>query len=254
MQDPFPTPPPSVPRLVLFSGIGIGPGLYEAQRSLPARVGAPGWIDPVADESLGTYARRMAEAIPPGTELDPLYLGGVSFGGMIALEAARVLNPRGVFLIGSCYSHRQLSAPVRLVGRLVPTMTPAMVALALLPAPMMLRFVGRPDRRQRAQLVRLVRAPHLEQIIWGGRAIMEWEFQGVPDFPVHQIHGDRDHVVPLAAVRPDAVVPGGGHVINVTHPEAVNAFVASKMGVRHTAAPSDPSWRPARTRRAAHAR
>jgi pimeloyl-ACP methyl ester carboxylesterase len=221
-----------LPRLVLFSGIGIGPQLYRPQRALPARVITPRWIDARAGESLAQYARRMAADVEPGRAEAPLYLGGVSFGGMIALEAARVLNPRGVFLIGSCYSHRQLAPPVRLVGRLVPHMPPALVALSLLPAPLMFRVVGRPDRRQRRVLLDLVRHPNVPQIRWGARAIMGWEFAGPPPFPVHQIHGGDDVIVPLAGVRPDVVVPGAGHIVNLTHADVVNRFLIERMGLR----------------------
>lgn len=220
-----------LPRLVLFSGIGIGPQLYGPQRGLPARVITPEWIDARQGESLAQYARRMAADIEPGRADAPLYLGGVSFGGMIALEAARVLSPRGVFLIGSCHSHRQLSLPVRLVGRLVPHMPPALIALSLLPAPLMFRVVGRPDRSQRKVLLDLVRHPNVPQIHWGARAIMEWEFAGAPEFPVHQIHGGDDLIVPLSMVRPDVVVPGAGHIVNLTHAEAVNRFLLDRMAL-----------------------
>jgi pimeloyl-ACP methyl ester carboxylesterase len=227
-----------LPRLVLFSGIGIGPQLYGPQRVLPVRVITPEWIDARDGETLAQYARRMAADVEPGWADAPLYLGGVSFGGMIALEAARVLNPQGVFLIGSCYSHRHLSAPVRLVGRMVPHMPPAMIALSLMPAPLMFRVVGRPDRRQRQVLMDLVRQPNVPQIRWGARAIMEWEFAGPPPFPVHQIHGGDDYIVPVSGVRPGLVVPGAGHVVNLTHAEVVNRFLVERMGLR-AARPTD---------------
>jgi pimeloyl-ACP methyl ester carboxylesterase len=228
--DPAGAAPP--PRLVLFTGIGIGPELYAPQRALPARVITPGWVDPVDHESLAEYARRMARVIEPDRPGDRLYLGGVSFGGMIALEAARVLRPSGVFLIGSCFSHRQLSPPVRMVGRLVPALPPTVIASSLRLAPLMFRLVGRPNRAQRQILLDVVRHPNIRQIRWGGRAILNWEFADVPDFPVHSIHGDRDHIVPLSSVRPDVVVRGAGHIVNLTHPHVVNRFLAERMGLR----------------------
>ena len=35
--------------------------------------------------------------------------------------------------------------------------------------------------------------------------------------------------MPPDRVRPDAVVPGAGHALNITHPAAVNDFIASRM-------------------------
>ena len=43
--------------------------------------------------------------------------------------------------------------------------------------------------------------------------------------PICHIHGDRDRLIPLHRVRPDHVVPGAGHLLNLTHGEAVNAFL-----------------------------
>ena len=49
---------------------------------------------------------------------------------------------------------------------------------------------------------------------------------------VHHIHGDRDRMMPLRRVRPDHVVRGGGHLINLTHADEVNAYMAEKIRSR----------------------
>jgi pimeloyl-ACP methyl ester carboxylesterase len=44
--------------------------------------------------------------------------------------------------------------------------------------------------------------------------------------PVHHLHGDRDRLIPVHRVKPDHVVAGAGHLLNITHPDAVNDFIA----------------------------
>lgn len=44
--------------------------------------------------------------------------------------------------------------------------------------------------------------------------------------PIHHVHGDRDRLIPVHRVRPDRVIAGAGHLLNITHPEAVNDFIA----------------------------
>src|SRR5207248_9237015 len=90
----------TLPRLVLFSGLGVDETLFAPQRSLPARIEVVPWVSVDGSGSLSDYARRLAATIAPAAD-GPLYLGGVSFGAMLALEAASVLRPRprGVFLI-----------------------------------------------------------------------------------------------------------------------------------------------------------
>src|SRR5213076_2537842 len=90
--------PPEAPRLVLFPGLGADGRLFEPQREAFPHLKVPQWLEPRLRESLSEYGRRMAEGVveEPGV---PVYLGGASFGGAVALEVARHVRPRAVFLI-----------------------------------------------------------------------------------------------------------------------------------------------------------
>jgi pimeloyl-ACP methyl ester carboxylesterase len=221
-------------RLALFSGLGIGPELYEPQMSLPARTRARvervPWLPTQRGEGLRSYAHRLASTIEP---TGPLYLGGVSFGAMLALEAATILRPRGVFVIAGARSGKALSPLVRMTCRLSKRVAEPIFATMLLGAPLLLRMVGRPDRREREFLLRLAREsiPSLTQ--WGCHAMQDWSAPPPADIgcPVHQIHGSDDRMIPLARLSPppDQVIPGGGHVINITRANIVNEFIATRM-------------------------
>ena len=65
---------------------------------------------------------------------------------------------------------------------------------------------------------------------WAGLAVLRWDPD--PDgwsMPVHQIHGNRDRVLPHYLTRPDVLVPGAGHLLPLTHPQAVNDFLEKNM-------------------------
>lgn len=95
------------PTLLLFPGLGVDARVFEPQQCLPLRLEVAEWIEPESwSETLAHYAQRMTAAIGPQPNL---YVGGISLGAMAALEGARLLNARGVFLIGGCSSHRQIS-------------------------------------------------------------------------------------------------------------------------------------------------
>jgi pimeloyl-ACP methyl ester carboxylesterase len=234
-----PSLPPLLPRLVLFSGLGVDEGLFAAQRSLPARVEVVPWVRPMVSETLPAYARRIAATIAPPDPADadrPLFLGVVSFGSMIALEAAAILKPRGVFVIAGCRSGMELPLAARLGCHLGARLSDAAIAAALLGSPLLLRMMGRPDRKDRGLLLGLVGRSIPWLTGWGCRAMLEWTGPPCPagslPCPVHQIHGSEDRVIPLQRLshRPDVVIPGGGHIINVTHSDIVNAFIAERLG------------------------
>src|SRR5260221_587394 len=103
-------------RLLLLPGVGADRRLFDAQRSCAANLRVIEWIDPVApDEPLTNYARRLASTIEPSL---PFVLGGASFGGMVALEVARHIQPDAVILIGSCRSPSSLPAIYRFLRAL----------------------------------------------------------------------------------------------------------------------------------------
>jgi pimeloyl-ACP methyl ester carboxylesterase len=228
----------SVPRLVLFSGLGIDGGVFARQRGLPVRLETPTYPDPVEGDTLRSYAVRLAGRITPAAEGEALYLGGLSFGAAVALEAARVLRPRGVFVISAGFSGRAISSYFVPLLRGVGLQTPGQLRQALRLTPLFIRVVGRPDRDERRLMLSLLPRVNPRLCTWGGPAILDWEFPGgrrsLEDagVRVHHIHGELDYIVPLHRVRPDHVVQGAGHAVNVTHPEEVNAYLMAQVRVQ----------------------
>lgn len=221
--------PAQLPRLALFSGLGIEHDLYVRQRDLDGvRVEMVPWLKVAESETLRAYAHRLAATIDPD---GALYLGGVSFGAMLALEAASVLRPRGVFNIAGARSGRAVSPLVKLTCSLAPKLSESMVRAAMGGAGLLIRMTGRPDRAEREFLLGLAdrSLPWLTR--WGCGAMLDWQAPADIGCPVHHIHGDRDHLIPLANVRDsvDVVVPGGGHIINLTHADLVNRFILERL-------------------------
>jgi pimeloyl-ACP methyl ester carboxylesterase len=53
---------------------------------------------------------------------------------------------------------------------------------------------------------------------------------------VHHLHGAADRTFPVRYTHPDVILPHAGHVLPLTHPAEVNAFIAGVL-VHH---PGDP--------------
>ena len=236
-RDPLHDSPHSRPRLVLFSGLGIDGGVFVRQRALAVRLETPTYPDPLPEETLRTYAVRLARQIRPAEPGEALYLGGLSFGAGVALEAARVLRPRGVFMLSAGTSGKAISSYLAPALEGVRHMTPWQLRQALRLTPLMLRMVGRADRAARGIMLGLVPRVNPKLCIWGGPAILRWEFEGgraaleTAGVRVHHLHGEIDYIVPLKNVTPDRVVPGAGHAVNVTHAAEVNRYITECMGV-----------------------
>ena len=216
-------------RLVMLPGMGVDARLFEPQRRVFPNLQVPAWIEPRPHETLADYARRWARTIDPEP---PLFLGGVSLGGMVAYLAARHLKPRAVFLIASCCSGRAISRAFK-VGESISRAMPDWV-LRRLRGPAA-NFVARlddcapPHRRLLHDIAVNCSIPFQR---WAGRALAHWTCDGdsgEPGVPVHQIHGGQDRLIPLIPGEPDHVIPDGGHLINLTHADHVNRFILERI-------------------------
>jgi pimeloyl-ACP methyl ester carboxylesterase len=205
--------------LVLLPGLGADARLLEPQRAAFPDLVTPRWIAPQRRELLAEYAGRMAETLPAGR---PMVLGGVSLGGMVAFEMARRLQPQAVVLIASCRSRGALRPAVRPFRPFVPL---APLGLAKLLAPAGVRLLGRLSPSLRRLCVRMFREADSRFMRWALRAILDWDPSPLDGIPVYHIHGARDRIIPTTRVEADELIPGGGHLINITHVEEVNAFL-----------------------------
>lgn len=208
--------------LMLFPGLGADGRLFEAQRAEFPGLEVPPWLDPLEEETLPEYAARLAETVEVKR---PLVLGGVSFGGMIACELSVHLKPDALVLVASCRSPEAIRFFYRALQPLI-GLVPRGVARIVKPfSPLIVHKFGTLTREQTTLFVQMVREADAEFIHWGAHALLKWQPSPLPDVPVYHIHGARDQIIPAGKVEADELVGGGGHLINVTHADAVNAFI-----------------------------
>lgn len=237
-------------KFILFPGLGADGRLFVPQRVLPVEIITPAWIPPLEGESLAAYTGRMAKHMMhagicvPG---ESVHLGGASFGGMVAQELAGALlregvKVRGVVLIASARSGREVSRTLSWVERGSRVLPDTLLEFGRRRA----KLIGPEFRAVPLPMKRLLRemflATDLDFLRWGSRAIIEWPGAGAkaeaaedaapvrPPVPVRQIHGAEDRVIPIRHVHPDVIIPGAGHLVNITHAAEVNQFIESSLG------------------------
>ncbi|HEV2293056.1 MAG TPA: alpha/beta fold hydrolase [Tepidisphaeraceae bacterium] len=220
--------PDHSPRLILFPGLAADARLFEPQRRAFPGLEVFSWLMPLPEERIESYARRMAAEVTPDER--PMFLGGVSFGAVIALEAARHLPAAGIFLIGGGLSARMITWPFRWMCYAAPLVPLPLVPWLLTLFPIGLDVIEKLTDEQKQLYVRMSRDTPPAMIRWGAHAMTRWEFAGPLPEPVHAIHGHDDRIVHPDPRLSPRVVQGGRHLISLSHPEEVNAFIAEKMG------------------------
>jgi len=81
------------PSIVLFPGLGADARLFREEQARFPNLTVVSWIEPRGPESLADYAARMASDV---SELHPSYIGGASFGGMVARGSQTPASARRV--------------------------------------------------------------------------------------------------------------------------------------------------------------
>lgn len=210
--------------VILLHGLIADDRLFQMQRAAIPTLIAPRWIAPCPAETLNAYAKRLAGRLDPGRNC---YVGGVSFGGAVALEMAVHLKAKACFLIGSVRCRAELPWHLRFFQPMT-SMEPELVGktVGLAMRRYLLGGLGALSSRQK----RLTCAD-TDFLRWATWALLNWRASPqTRQIMVHQIHGTADRTFPARYTRPDVIVPGGGHLVPLTHPEAVTEFLLTRMG------------------------
>lgn len=183
------------------------------------------WIAPETNESLESYAARLALNIDSST---PFYLVGLSFGGMLATEIAKKLNPLHTFLISSTPTFKELPWYYRMAGtfslqKLVPT------GLLKKSNSAGLKFLGAKSEDERRLLRQLVIDSDPYFVKWALTCILTWRNTERPLQMTH-IHGTADHILPIRfTAKTDYIIKGGGHFIVYANAEEITEMIKSHI-------------------------
>jgi pimeloyl-ACP methyl ester carboxylesterase len=211
------------PTLVFFPGLGADDRLapFHVIPGFEAR-----WIAWPELEDTGGWEAFM-EKILPAIPDEAIYLG-ISFGGLVALEAARHKRPLALVLIGSLYGSREIPFFFRLAKPLLGFLPAALFDLRFVPKAVISWFFGIHAREHLELFQAMARdlpPARVKQLCKLLLAAAPLHPEGVP---ILALHGDRDRLLPLRLKhQPIQVVAGGGHLISMTHAPIINRAIES---------------------------
>ena len=211
----------SQPPVYLISGLCADERLFH---NLKVNHPAPRhiqWIRPLPYEKLSDYAKRLLPQIEASEE--PPILIGLSFGGMVAQEIAKLVPIKRLILISSLIDTDQLPLHYRVGGfLLLHHWLPLGLAKHWM-APGHWLFGAHSSHDQHI-FNSIIRDTDLPLLRWSLAQILKWRHKAIPA-EVVVIHGDKDKILPLPNHPEVHVIKGGGHLIILNRAEEVNALV-----------------------------
>jgi pimeloyl-ACP methyl ester carboxylesterase len=183
------------------------------------------WIPPLPDESLPSYAQRLAAGINVN---EPFALVGLSFGGMLATEIAKRYSPVMTVLLSSIPVSAHLPGYFRTAARLrLHKLIPISLLKTCATAK---RLFTRETSYDKKLLCTIIRESDARLIRWSMEAILSWENDQIPQ-PLCHIHGTRDEVLPARYTQPTHLLRGAGHMLVMTRADEVNKILHQALTV-----------------------
>ena len=183
----------------IFDGIQLPVDTFETHRL--------DWFIPEKGMLLKTYAEHMCERI---THPNPILLG-VSFGGMLVQEMAKLIPTQKTIVVSSVKSKhelpkRMLFAKYTKVHKLLPTGLVTNVELLAKYA------FGEPVTKRLHLYEKYLSLRDKYYIDWSIDQIVNWDQEVPPDNVVH-IHGEKDTVFPISNIKDCIPVKNGTHTM-----------------------------------------
>ncbi|QNR86940.1 alpha/beta hydrolase [Pedobacter riviphilus] len=179
------------------------------------------WITPNKNESLASYAKRLSSVIDLP---QPFALVGVSFGGMIAVEIAKILKPVTTIIISSTMLSTHLPALYRFAGTLgLLKFIPA----GLLKASNKLTqnyYFGTRSSSEKALLSRIIKDTDPHFLKWAIGSILSWRNKTKPKNTYH-IHGTNDKILYSKIAQPDFVIQNGTHFMVYQNAQEISGII-----------------------------
>ena len=211
--------------VVMIPGLGVDERIFQ-DLAIDKRFSRTviRWITPQPNENLSSYARRLAEQIP---QKNNLILVGISFGGIIAVEMAKFLNPVQTIIISSVKTSHELPWYYRLAGRLrLPFVAP--LALGKKTPWLQTYIFGAKTKEEKLLLRQIIQELDIPYVRWALYQISTWPNQTQIPGLLH-LHGTHDKLFPIKYIRNSRPVPSGEHLMVLSLGDQVSAIINNEL-------------------------
>ncbi len=214
----------TVKHAYLFSGLGADSRIFEKLRFSDCNITYVEWILPQDKESIEHYASRLALQI---TEPRPVLIG-LSFGGIIAVEIAKLIETDKVILISSVKSAKEIPFYYRWIGRAG--------FHKRIPPEFLNRnnfitnwLFGTVDAKERDMLKQFLGDTNPVFFKWALDQVVQWKNRAIPGNTFH-IHGSGDRIFPIRFTNYDIRIPNGGHFMTLNRAGEINEILNDQIG------------------------
>ncbi|MEZ5359141.1 MAG: alpha/beta hydrolase [Candidatus Zixiibacteriota bacterium] len=207
--------------LYCLSGLGADERIFNAFKIDSCRIEYIPWIIPHNKESIVDYAQRLAASVEWTA---PFSLLGVSFGGVVAIELAQIVDPVNTIIISSYKTKHEFPWYFRLLGK---THLHRIVPEWMMRSSSLVNwfFNNANTVEERRLLDDMLASADLTLTRWSIDRLLDWP--GLPmSLPnlIH-IHGTADRLLPYRYIKSDFAIEGGSHLMIYSRADEIARIV-----------------------------
>jgi pimeloyl-ACP methyl ester carboxylesterase len=181
------------------------------------------WITPLSNESLKDYAHRFSNFI---NDKEEFILVGLSLGGMIASEIARIKSPGKVILLSTVSSSDEMPWYFRWAGKvgiqkIIPTGLYKRMTIIN-------HFMGSKSKTDKAIVLSFVKQVDPSFIQWSINAILGWKQHERLNNSIH-IHGSKDRLLPHRYTKASHIIENGRHLMVLNKADEINKILGEVL-------------------------
>ena len=209
--------------LYIFSGLGADKRVFQNMDFSEFNANFVEWISPTENENIESYAQKLTEQIK---HENPILIG-LSFGGIIATEIAKIIETEKVVLIASAKNEYEIPNYFRIAGKLklhklLPT------KLMKMPNIFSFWFFGVENNIDKKILREILKDTDEKFLKWAIDKIVTWKNRIEHNNLVH-IHGTSDRILPISFVKWNTKVENGGHIMTLNKAEELTKILRNEL-------------------------
>ncbi|MEX0811111.1 MAG: alpha/beta hydrolase [Chitinophagales bacterium] len=207
--------------IYLIPGVGADETVFQNLRFPPNyEIRHIQWIKPENGEDVEAYAKRLLPQIDPNTQ--PVFVG-LSFGGIVSIELAKLTSAARTILISSIKTASEKPLKVSLLSMLE--------FYRWFPARVLTYFdfwhgwaFGKLSSEEHDMIKKMISNIDIEFNEWAVHQAINWRNMERLENVIH-IHGDRDNIFPSIHLRNYIKIKGGTHFMIVRRAEEINRIL-----------------------------
>jgi hypothetical protein len=204
-------------KVFCFSGLGADERVFKFLKINYELISIP-WIDPISNETIENYAKRISLNI--NTD-EPYCLLGVSFGGVVAQEVSKFLNPQYTFVVSSIKDKSQIPLSLKVIPTWVLNLLPPF--LFNVPKPFAYYLFGTKEKKL---LSSILKDTNPKFVRWALGAFKNWE-STLKLENVRYISGEKDRL--FKPFKDAFIVKEGHHFMIVDKSEEIAWIINNKL-------------------------